>query len=164
MEWKLDTLASQNCAEDSSFASSLVWHSHWLWSCYKPISWLGVRSLTFLDTNIWRITDMVGSQIFRHIEQFQVENITKHLEYKTGSHAWNKKEEMMNINSVGIYLLVQGVLCTMKVFLQIAKNYVSLQNTQFCFDLKIFGGHIGQAFRYPPIKYLSTWTILKKFA
>ena len=25
---------------------------------------------------------MVGSKIFRHIEQFQAENITKHLEYK----------------------------------------------------------------------------------
>ena len=37
-----------------------------------------------------------------------------------------QKEEMMNINLVGIYLVAHGVLCAMRVCLQIAKFYVSL--------------------------------------
>ena len=40
-----DTFASHKCPKDwSPMISSLVWHSHWSWLCYKPRNRIGIFS------------------------------------------------------------------------------------------------------------------------
>ena len=58
---------------------------------------------------------MVGLKIIRHIKLFQVENALNINKFTC------MKQEMMNINLVGVYLVAHGILCAMRVCLQIAK-------------------------------------------
>ena len=84
---------------------SLVWHSHWLWSCYKPISLIRSAFCPFLNI----LTDSKISQCIKHVEQFarhvfHWENLNKNVCMK------HKIITLLQKNLVYVGLVAHGVL------------------------------------------------------